>query len=110
MQINNTTGDFFKLYQSDSEFDIETYQHLHPEIFHTYFKGYCKKTPEKIQAATDNYTADYNKLKKVAALLPDVIQKAERRMKAYFGFHIDACVHIFTGIYASNAFVDHSMD
>lgn len=107
MQVNDTTKDFFQLYDVSNNLDLEEYYKMFPNIFHTYFQGYCQKTDERIVHATNRYPNDYSKLKRVRALLPDVIEKATANCVAYFGFPIDIPVHLFIGLYASNAFVDH---
>ncbi|HEU5139408.1 MAG TPA: aminopeptidase [Bacillales bacterium] len=110
MQIDNSAETFFELCESGFPFDLEDYHQAHPRIFDTYFNGYCRKTDDKVRSAVDRYSGDYERLKEVAALLPDAIQKAADKAESYFGFAIDVPVHIFVGVYASNAFVDHQAE
>lgn len=83
---------------------------MYTELFKTYFNGYCKKTPKKITSATERYADDASNLKKVTALLPDIIKKFATTAASYFVFSIDITAHIFVGLYAPNAFVDHRAD
>ncbi|WP_100013064.1 aminopeptidase [Lentibacillus sediminis] len=49
-------------------------------------------------------------MKEVAAVLPGVIEELSEKGESYFGFSLPVSAHIFTGLYASNAFVDHQME
>lgn len=107
MRVNDTTEAFFQLHDADEGFDLKEYHRMFPNVFHTYFQGYCLKTDERMVTTNKRYAEDYSKIKKVRALLPDVIEKATAKCETYFGFSIDIPVHLFIGLYASNAFVDH---
>ncbi|WP_100013065.1 hypothetical protein [Lentibacillus sediminis] len=59
MKINNTTEDFFRMYEADTSFQLDDYHQHHLEIFTTYFHSYCKKTEQKLTAAKERYPQDY---------------------------------------------------
>jgi len=107
LRINDTIEYFLNLYEKNSNFNLSEYQQSFPEVFQTYFGGYCKKTNERMIASSERYHADLSEIKRIRKLLPGVIEKVAERCSAYFGFSIDVPIHIFIGLYASNAFVDH---
>ncbi|MEN1970176.1 aminopeptidase [Lentibacillus sp. N15] len=110
MKVNDTTKDFFRLYEADLPFDLHEYHKLYPSIFSTYFNGYCKKTSERLLVAKKRYFEDYSRLKKVNRLLPSVIDKVVTKGESFFGFSLNVPAHILVGLYASNAFVDHQTE
>ncbi|WP_405103625.1 aminopeptidase [Oceanobacillus sp. FSL H7-0719] len=107
MRVHNTIESFLHLFENDSNFNLNEYHQRTPDVFQTYFNGYCKKTNDKIINATKRYYDDLPKIKMAGNLLPDVIEKVSKGCEAYFGFSIDVPIHVFVGLYASNAFVDH---
>ncbi|GGB34387.1 hypothetical protein GCM10011409_09830 [Lentibacillus populi] len=109
MEIENTVEKFLSSNKPDLS-SIRKYHLAHPKIFNTYFNGYCKKTTEKMKAAIYRYSEDYSRLQEIAKLLPGVIKNVAGKGKDYFGFSLDVPVHIFVGLYASNAFVDHKTE
>lgn len=107
MRINDTTEYFLKLYEKDANFNLNEYHQRFPNVFRSYFNGYCKKSDERMVTSSERYHADLPEIKRIRNLLPEVIEKVVERCQAYFGFSIDVPIHIFVGLYASNAFVDH---
>lgn len=107
MKVNNTLVDFFQFQKSGTSFDPNEYHRMNPDIFKTYFSGYCKKTDEKLFTAKERYFNDYSRIEKINEILPEVIEKVATKGESYFGFSLDVSIHIFVGLYASNAFVDH---
>lgn len=107
MHINDTTAYFLKLFEKDANFNLNEYHQRFPDVFKTYFNGYCKKSDERMETSFERYHADLKEIKRIRKMLPEVIKKVVERCQAYFGFSIDIPIHIFAGLYASNAFVDH---
>lgn len=110
MKIDNATENFFRLIKSNDSLDLNDYHKEHPDIFNTYFNGYCKKTDVKMAKSIERYSEDYSRLEKVIKMLPHVIEKVAAKGERHFGFSINVPVHIFVGIYGSNAFVDHQAE
>lgn len=107
MQLNHTVQAFLNHFPYEQESQIENYHHLYPEVFETYFNGYCRKTDDKMTAAMDKYLDDLERIKAISRLMPGTIEDIKEITETYFGFPIDVPVHLFVGLYATNAFVDH---
>lgn len=107
MRINDTIPDFLQLFKTHPPVNLEGYYEKHAHVFKTYFGGYCNKTHEKLLSAKERYEVDSNKINKIYQMLPNIIDKVARKGESYFGFSLDKPIHLFVGLYASNAFVDH---
>lgn len=87
--------------------NLDDYYETYSNIFQTYFGGYCKKTNEKLSAAKERYVEDINRMEEIRQVLPSIVEKVAAKGQSYFGFSLDIPIHLFVGLYASNAFVDH---
>ncbi|HET7616537.1 MAG TPA: hypothetical protein VFK27_06195 [Bacillales bacterium] len=101
MEINDRAGEFFQ------QSRLSDYHSDNPQIFDIYFNSYCRNTEVKLSKAVRRYKQDSETMKTVLRILPEVISTAVAKAEDHFGFSIDAGIHLFVGIYASNAFVDH---
>lgn len=110
MNVLDTTVEFFQEWDSHSPFtleNLESYYAKFPDMFETYFKSHCKRTPERLNEAIHRYPPILNTMRRTAERLPSVLEDVYAQMSSILDFQMPLHAHIFVGGFGSNAYVTH---
>ena len=110
IEIHSSTADFFYLYETNDSFSIEqlnSYYEKYPTVFNQYFQSHCPRTEERLLTAIAKYPAKYEQMKRVAKLLPSILNDVYEEMSNLLGIQPDLRVNILVGAFGSNAYVTH---
>ncbi|WDL97156.1 hypothetical protein [Alicyclobacillus sp. ALC3] len=110
MNIIDTTKEFFQLWEHNTPFTLghlDTYYGRFPDIFDTYFKSHCTRTPTRLNSAIERYPATVDTMKRCVALLPSLVAEVYDEMSGLLQHALPMEIRLLVGGFGSNAYVTH---
>ncbi|KEO81662.1 hypothetical protein EL26_19520 [Tumebacillus flagellatus] len=108
----DATPAFLELYDREASLtleDLEAYYSQFPNLFRDiYFNGHCPHTPERLQAALERYPEHIDRMRRVIAQLPAILEECAEAMSLYLNVEFAVDATMLVGAYGSNAWVSHS--